>query len=126
MIFTMGNTCATNTAACSRLQVHVIDLLKVLVLDGQSDLEEVQHSLSLVQLCLLGDLVKKLPGLCQHQHNEQEIGPADHILAVHDTLVVHRVKATYFVQHVGGAVAGVEGCDNIELTGELACNPMQV
>ena len=45
----------------SRKRVPVTDLLKVQLFDGQGDLEEVQLSLSLVQLCLLDDLVKQLP-----------------------------------------------------------------
>ena len=39
------------------------DLPQVQVLDGRGNLEEVQLSLSLVQLCLLNDLVKQRPAL---------------------------------------------------------------
>ena len=88
----------------SRKRVPVTDLLKVQLFDGQGDLEEVQLSLSLVQLCLLDDLVKQLSALRQLQHDEQEFGRVNHILQVYDARMVHQLKDPYLVQHVGGAV----------------------
>ena len=107
----------------------MIDVVEVQVLDGRGNLENIQHSLGLVHLCLLDDLVEQLPALCQLQHNEQEIEHADHILTAYDAWVVHQLKDPYLVQNVGGpiaAVAAVEGCDNSALKVDLDCNPVQV
>ena len=78
-----------------------------------------QLSLGLVQLRLLNDLVKQLPALRQLHHNEQEIGSVNHILQVYDARVLHRLKDPYLVQHVGGAVAAVEGGDDWQLADDL-------
>ena len=93
-----------------RLQVPVT-LLEVQVLDGRGDLEEVQSSLRLVQLCLLDDLVEQIPALCR------VIGRVNHILQVYDSRVVHQLK-----DHVGGAVATVEGGDTLQTPSPGPCS----
>ena len=75
---------------------------------------------------LLDDLVKQLSALRQLKHYEEEIGCVDHILEAYDARVVHQLKDPYLVQHVGGAVAVVEGGDDCALESDLYSNPVQV
>ena len=96
------------------------------VLDDRGDLEEVLLSLGLVKLRLLDDLVHQLPALRQLHHIEEEIGCVNHILQVYNAREVHRLKDPYLVQHIGGAVAVVEGGDICVLARDLNGNPVQV
>ena len=44
-------------------------------------------------------------------HNDEGIGHVDHIFQAYETRVVHQLKDPCLVQHIGGAVAAVEGGD---------------